>query len=59
MTPAAVHYGEAVARYNARQRVLAEAYHRHPQRFINGAPTPPSLPTAVWINGPTGREVAQ
>lgn len=59
MTPAAVHYGEAAVRHEARQRVLAEAYRTHPQRFINGAPKPPSLPTAVWINGPAGKEAAQ
>lgn len=47
MTPAALHYGEANALHVARARILTEAYQLHPQRFRNGAPQPPSLPTAV------------
>jgi putative transposase len=59
MTPAAVHYGEAHELRAARARVLAQAYNAHPHRFINGAPNPPSLPSAVWINAPVGKEAAQ
>jgi hypothetical protein len=33
--------------------VLAAAYARHPERFVNGQPQPADLPTAVWINPPT------
>ena len=52
MTPATVHYGQAQAVYQQRQRVLQAAYAAHPERFVRGLPTPPELPTAVWINRP-------
>ena len=39
-------------RVDERARVLAAAYLAHPERFVRGAPTPPRLPTAVWINKP-------
>jgi putative transposase len=58
MTPAAMHYGEAHALHAARGQVLTEAYRTHPNRFINGAPKPPCLPGAVWINSPA-REIAR
>lgn len=32
--------------------VLAAAQLAHPERFVPGAPKPPALPTAVWINKP-------
>ena len=35
-----------------RQAVLQEAYERHPECFVHGPPTVPSLPAAVWINPP-------
>ena len=53
MTPATVHYGRAAQVNEKRQRVLQTAYEQHPERFVNGAPIPPSLPGAVWINPPT------
>jgi putative transposase len=53
LTPATVHGGQAVETITARQQVLLAAYQAHPERFVRGAPTPPSLPTAVWINPPT------
>jgi len=53
MTPATVHYGQAEAVYEQRQQVLQAAYQAHPERFVHGQPTPPELPTAVWINPPT------
>src|SRR5690349_6025330 len=53
LTPAIVHHGEAPATIAARQTVLLAAYAAHPERFVRGAPTPPELPTAVWINRPT------
>jgi len=60
MTPAAVHYGQAQMMRESRARVLDQAYLRNPERFRNGAPKPPSLPSAVWINRPTAdKEAAQ
>ena len=53
MTPAAVHYGRAKELHAERQRVLAAAYARHPERFVRRPPVPPILPTAAWINKPT------
>ena len=58
MTPATVHYGRAEAVREDRARVLAAAYAAHPERFVRGVPTPPQLPTAVWINPPTTQEDA-
>jgi putative transposase len=58
MTPAAVHYGNAEEVRTARANVLAAAYATTPERFINGAPEPATLPTAAWINKPTTKEVA-
>ncbi len=52
MTPEAVHYGDAGRLLERRQRVLTAAFQAHPERFVRGRPTPPSLPTAVWINPP-------
>jgi putative transposase len=52
MTPATVHYGQAQTVYGQRQQVLHAAYAAHPERFVRGLPTPPELPTAVWINRP-------
>jgi putative transposase len=52
MTPAMVHYGQAQVVYQQRQQVLQAAYAAHPERFVRGLPTPPQLPTAVWINRP-------
>jgi len=51
-TPHDVHYGLAAAKREARARVLAETYVRHPERFPNGCPVPRPLPSAVWINPP-------
>jgi len=52
MTPAAMHYGAAARLFVERQHVLRLAYAAHPERFVKGQPTPPALPTAVWINPP-------
>jgi putative transposase len=52
LTPADVHYGRAEQRRAARARVLEAAHRAHPERFVSGLPTPPELPTAVWINRP-------
>jgi putative transposase len=52
LTPADVHLGRAAERLQQRQLVLAQAYQRHPERFVRGMPHPGSLPEAVWINPP-------
>ena len=52
LTPSAVHFGQAPALIAQRQLTLAAAYARSPDRFVHGAPVPPALPTAVWINPP-------
>lgn len=52
MTPATVHYGQAQALTAKRQALLLSAYRLHPERFVRGAPTPPQLAAAVWINPP-------
>lgn len=52
MTPEMVHYGLAEQVRAERQRVLHAAYAAHPERFVRGRPTPPTLPEAVWINPP-------
>ena len=52
MAPAMVHYGKAEQVSSQRQAVLASAFDAHPERFVRGTPTPPSLPEAAWINKP-------
>jgi putative transposase len=56
MTPTAVHYGQAAALTAQRQVTLKVAYEVHPERFVNGLPQPPEVPTAVWINPPRSDE---
>jgi putative transposase len=51
-TPADVHYGRAELVRARRADVLSAAYAAHPERFVRKPPTPPALPTAVWINQP-------
>jgi len=58
MTPAAVHYGHAIALHADRQRVLDAAYAATPERFVRKPPAPPKLPTAAWINKPEHQEAA-
>jgi putative transposase len=57
LTPAAVHFGRAPEVQAARAEVLAGAYAAHPERFVRRPPTPPELPSAVWINPPPEKEV--
>lgn len=52
LTPADVHFGQGSARREQRAGVLRLAYDAHPERFVRKVPTPPLLPTAVWINKP-------
>jgi putative transposase len=58
LTPAAVHYERAATVIAARQQVLQQAYHQHPDRFVKGVPVHPALPPAVWINPPTAAQSA-
>jgi len=51
-TPADVHYDRAERVRARRADVLTAAYAGHPERFVRKPPTPPALPTAVWINEP-------
>ena len=53
VTPAMLHYGAAERVRDQRQRALSAAYAAHPERFVQGLPAPPALPTAVWINPPS------
>jgi putative transposase len=50
--PADVHYGRIQQVRQARAEVLAAAYARNPERFVRKPPTPPVIPTTVWINQP-------
>ena len=52
LTPSDVHYGQAAQRLSDRTLVLRHAFEATPDRFVRGVPTPPALPTAVWINRP-------
>jgi putative transposase len=52
LTPYQVHYGLAEQVLARRHQVLLDAYHQHPERFVNGPPQPLALPSAVWINEP-------
>ncbi len=57
MTPAAVHHEQATELHAVRARVLEAAYARNPERFVRKPPTPPTLPTAAWINKPKTRRL--
>ena len=52
LTPATLHTGRADEALEHRARVLAAAYESHPERFVNGLPLPPSVPSRTWINQP-------
>ncbi len=58
MTPESVHHGRAKKAHAARQAVLSAAYAANPERFVRKVPTPPTLPSAAWINKPKSEEVA-
>jgi putative transposase len=59
LTPAVVHHGRAAAVRAHRAHVLTAAYAAHPERFVQGVPTPADLPTAVWINPPVKKPTRQ
>ncbi len=56
LTPSTVHYGQADEALAHRNKVLKEAFLRHPERFKNRVPNAGSLPTEVWINPPEKKE---
>jgi putative transposase len=55
-TPHNVHHGRSAAVHAIRADVLAAAYTRNPERFVRKHPEPAELPTAAWINQPTGQD---
>ena len=55
MTPSDVHHGRSLDKHNRRAKALAAAFEAHPQRFPHGLPTPPKLPSEVWINQPSDK----
>lgn len=52
LTPADVHFGRVSARTDARRDVLQAAWEAHPERFVHGAPQPPKIAPATYINRP-------
>lgn len=52
LTPDQMHFGDTTRIQAQRQDVLDRAYALHPERFVKRRPTPPAIPTAVWINPP-------
>jgi len=52
MTPEAVQYGRAPKLREQRQQVLYAAFFAYPERFVQGTPNAPKLPTEVRINEP-------
>ncbi len=52
LTPESVHYGYAEEILAAREQTLRRAYSTHPERFVQGPPQLPELPSEVWINPP-------
>lgn len=52
MTPAVMHNGDAKDVLTNRNRVLVNAFDKHPSRFKNKIPTAMGLPDAAWINKP-------
>lgn len=52
-TPADVYFGRVEAVASKRQQALDEAYAKHPERFVRGAPQAKRPPASVSINPPT------
>ncbi len=46
----------AFGAHSHRAITLTRAYEAHPERFVRRPPTPPEVPTAVWINPPATKE---
>jgi putative transposase len=55
--PHVVHDGREAQMLQIRHQTLAEAYAKHPARFVRTPPRPTPLPEAVWSNNP--KEAAQ
>jgi putative transposase len=51
-TPYQVHHDLVDQIDEHRQTTLAAAWGTHPERFVQGIPTPPTTPTEAWINNP-------
>jgi putative transposase len=58
LTPSDVHHGLADKKTAHRAKVLAAAYHAHPERFVHGVPVPQAPPREVWINPPPARSAS-
>ena len=58
MHPSTLHYGQARKVWQARQRVMKEAYDREPARFIRGVPRIPMPRRTAWINRPDDAQAA-
>lgn len=56
LTPASVHYGEAMAVQQHRQSVMVAAFQACPERFRGGLPMMKGAPAAVYINPPKPAE---
>lgn len=56
MTPASVHFGEAIAVQQHRQSVMSAVFEACPERFRGGMPSVKGAPTAVYINPPKSPE---
>jgi putative transposase len=56
LTPWDVHHGYVEVRLAERRLALRQAFEATPERFVRGVPTPPALPSAVWINKPRAQE---
>jgi len=52
LTPEMVHTGQTERVRAHRASVLDTAYTAHPERFVHGPPSPPTVPETVWINPP-------
>ena len=52
LTPETVHRERTAGVVEGRRRVLNAAYAARPDRFVNKAPEPPTVPVAAWINPP-------
>jgi putative transposase len=59
LTPAAVHHGLTDTINDHRRLALQRAYDANPERFVNGRPKPPEVPSAVWINPPKDHDGSQ
>ena len=59
LTPESVHYGRAATIVEGRRQVLLDFFGAHPERFVNGAPKPPEIPSAAWINPTTTKTTHQ